>query len=145
MFNHRNKTLFKDKKKIFKPGSNGSISGEGGINLSFLDYMSVEDFMSAVKSHGAELSSAGMLKLIFAISTQLKGLRALLSLHSFLTSSETNCNMLDRVMDTAFFILNVENIFLLQFNPTENCYVITHSNQDSVIGLKVSSVTNKSG
>lgn len=138
MFNHRNRSVYREKRKLVKGEPNFQNENSSSLNLSFLDYMSVEDFINAIRT-STDCSSQNLLRLIFSVSSQLKGLRALLSLHSFLTSNETTSNVLDRVMETAYFILDAENLFLLRENEQETDFEITHSNVNCLVGLKIPS------
>lgn len=151
MFNHRNKAINRlDRKKLFKPSDSQDSINNLNASISFLDYMSVEEFMQSVKkvtSESGQLSSssssssnsttASLHKLLYSVSSQLKGLRALLSLHSFLISNETTEDVLSKVLDTAKIIINAENMFILQLDRSQLDYVITHSNHEDILNLKI--------
>ena len=54
-------------------------------------------------------------------------------------------NILDRLMDTAYFILNAENVYLLQPDSNGTDYIITHTHADGVVGMKITNQDIASG
>ena len=111
MLLHRNKAVFKsDKKK----STISTLSGEqdGLDNLwcsSALDYMPPEDFIKLLtgRDEGTKMST------LSALATQLKGLRVLLSLHSYFAANSPPLNILDHIMQTASHILSSQDTFLV--------------------------------
>jgi hypothetical protein len=126
---------------------NGTSKNEltGGVDISLLDFMGIEEFLSILKSK-TENNNQALWKASCALASQLKGSRALLSLGSYLSSNEgAGTNILDRLVDTAFFILNAENICLLQLHTDGADLVVTHSRLESVLGVRIATSAVVSG
>jgi GAF domain-containing protein len=109
---------------------------ENGVDISLLDFMGIEEFLSILKAK-TENNNQALWKASCALAGQLKGSRALLSLGSYLSSNEGASHVLDRLTDTAFFILNAEHIFLFQLDGDGSNLVVTHSHHEAALGLKL--------
>lgn len=107
------------------------------VDVSLLDFFGVEEFYAILKDKTKNNSEA-LLKVSLELATQLKGSRALLSLASSLSSNDSVTNVLDRLMDTAYLIMNAENVYLMQLDSDGIDMVITHSRTDTALGMKIS-------
>lgn len=82
------------------------------IDMSLLDFKSADDFLSNYRSKVEHI------KLLGALTRQLKLARALLTIPSYLTTTSTPEDIIHRILDVAKTILNVENVLLLKTNPS---------------------------
>ena len=108
------------------------------VDFSRFNFMGIEEFLSnqMEKSESNNCSSA-LSKASGILSAQLKGSRAILSLRSYLSSIDGTISALDRLMDTAYFIISAENFYLLQLDSDGVDLVITHTQTDGAIGLRI--------
>ena len=106
------------------------------VDISHLDFMGIEEFLSILKER-TEGDDKSMRNASLGLAAQLKESRTLLSMASYLSSNDGVMNILDRLMDTAYFILNAENVYLLQLDSSSTDFVITHTHADGVVGLKI--------
>jgi GAF domain-containing protein len=169
MLLHRNQALFKHDKQS---SSSGSARGVGNGNLvarnlsgSVLDYMNVDEFIQQALSacgdgdvtdekiqQSISSSSSTMVPILSMLAGQLKGLRTLFALHSYmLSNSETTTthtnNILDRVRETAQLILSCDDVVLIQLsnsNGESTQYVVTHSNDSKLIGTVIYNQSERS-
>lgn len=113
-----------------------SERNEAPVNISCLDFMGIEEFLTAIEQK-SDCNNKLVRNASCDLASQLKESRALLSLASYLSSNYCASNILDRLMDTAYFILNAENVYLLQLDPTSSELVITHTRVEDAVGTKI--------
>ena len=106
------------------------------VDISLLDFMGIEEFLAILKSKTANNNQA-LWTASCTLACQLKGSRALLSLGLYLSSNDGTMNVLDRLIDTAYFTLNAEHVFLLQLDKSDGRLVVTHTHADTAIGLRL--------
>lgn len=110
---------------------NSDLTGD----VSHLDFMGIEDFISITKEK-IGCNDTQMWNAACDLAGQLKEARALLSLASYLSSNDGLMSIIDRLIDTAYLILNAENIYLLQIDPNGGELVVTHSRIEEAVGSK---------
>ena len=108
------------------------------VDLSLLDLMGFEEFLVMLKNR-TENNNPALWRVSCALASQLKGSRELLSLGSYMSSNNKNVSKaFDRLIDTAYFLLNAEHVYLLQIDHEQmDHFVITHSRSTAVIGMKI--------
>lgn len=111
-----------------------SINSDLTGDVSHLDFMGIEDFISITKEK-IGCNDTQMWNAACDLAGQLKESRALLSLASYLSSNDGLMSIIDRLIDTAYLILNAENIYLLQIDPNGEL-VVTHSRIEEAVGSK---------
>jgi hypothetical protein len=108
-----------------------------GVDVSLLDFMSIEEFLAILKAKTSDNNQA-LWKASCALAYQLKGSRALLSLGSFLSSNEGARNVFERLLDTAQFVLNSDQIYLFELDPDDNSsFILSHTHTEAVLGMKL--------
>ena len=117
---------------------NGTKTKNDVVDLSLLDMMGLEEFLVMLKNR-TENNNPALWRVSCALAGQLKGSRELLSLGSYLSSNNNNVTkVFDRLIDTAYFLLNAEHVYLLQMDHEQmDHFVITHSRSTAVIGMKI--------
>lgn len=105
------------------------------VDFSRFDFMGIEEFLATLMEK-SEKNDAALWRASCVLSTQLKNSRALLSLRSYLSSFDQTVSALDRLMDTAYFILNAENVYILLLDTNGTDLVVTHTHANGAIGLK---------
>ena len=117
---------------------NGKKPKNDVVDLSLLDMMGFEEFLVMLKNR-TENNNLALWRVSCALAGQLKGSRELLSLGSYLSSNNNNVTkVFDRLIDTAYFLLNAEHVYLLQMDHEQmDHFVITHSRSAAVIGTKI--------
>ena len=114
------------------------------VDFSRFDFMGIEEFLSTLMER-TENTDPVLWRASCVLAAQLKGSRALLSLRSYLSSFDGTISDLDRLISTAYFIMNAENLYLLQLDPSGADFVVTHSRADTAIGIKISMDDMSSG
>ena len=107
------------------------------VDCSQFDFMGIEEFLS-ISMEKSDKSDTVLWSASCVLRSQLKSSRALLSLRSYLSSYDQTISPLDRLIDTAHFILSAESIYILQLDANGIDLVVTHSHTDGVIGLRAS-------
>jgi len=117
---------------------NGKKPKNDVVDLSLLDMMGFEEFLVMLKNR-TENNNPALWRVSCALAGQLKGSRELLSLGSYLSSNNNNLTkVFDRLIDTAYFLLNAEHVYLLQIDHEQmDHFVITHSRSTAAIGMKI--------
>ena len=85
---------------------------EMDIDVSLLDFKSPDDFLSNYRSKVEHI------KLLGALTRQLKMARALLTIPSYLSTTSTPDDIIHRVLDVTKTILSVETVLLLKSNSS---------------------------
>ncbi len=106
------------------------------VTMSSLDFTSVEESVeSIIAKIGGDNKT--LFKTLYTLVMHLKSLRSLYGMNSFLSSNESSSLMLDKTMQIASSIISAENIFLFQLDSTELEYIVTHSQSQKTIGIKI--------
>ena len=123
---------------IAQPVVSASTRSSNGraLDASHLDFLGIEEFLSILRE-GTESNDRSLRNASVTLAAQLKESRTLLSMAPYLSSNDGVMNILDRLMDTAYFILNAENVYLLQPDSNGTDYIITHTHADGVVGMKI--------
>jgi hypothetical protein len=111
-------------------------SSETQVDVSLLDVMGIEDFLSLLKTR-TENNSRELLKETSTMAHQLKASRELLSICSSLFSNEVSTKMIDRLQDSAYTILNAERIYIFELDPTGKELVVKRSRDKRAEGLRI--------
>ena len=104
------------------------------VRSGHLDFIGIEEFLVTLRESNDKLIQDATNNLF----GQLKESRALLSLASYLSSNGGVLNVLERLMDTAYFILNAENVYLLRADSKSTDFVISNSHLEDAIGFRAS-------
>jgi len=119
-------------------------SSETQVDVSLLDVMGIEDFLSLLKTR-TENNSRELLKETSTMAHQLKASRELLSICSSLFSNEVSTKMIDRLLDAAYTILNAERIYIFVLDPTGTELVVKRSRDKKAEGLRIPAHTGIEG
>ena len=116
------------------------------VDFTRFDFIGIEEFLSILMEK-SDKSDTLLWSASCVLSSQLKSSRALLSLRSYLSSYDQTITPLDRLIDTAYFILSAENVYILQLDSNGTDLVVTHTHTDGAIGLRapVSDVLSGTG
>jgi hypothetical protein len=118
-------------------GKKMSRNSGHGVDVSLLDFMSIEEFLAILKAKTSDNNQA-LWKASCSLAYQLKGSRALLSLGSFLSSNEGSRNLFDRLIDTAQFVLNSDQIYLFELDPDDSdMFILSHTHTEATLGAKL--------
>lgn len=112
------------------------VSNGEPVDVSHINFMGIEEFLSALKEK-TEPNDKLMRSASSSLAAQLKESRTLLSLASHLSSNDGAVNILDRLMDTAYFVLNATNVYFLQLEPKGSDMVVTRSRAEGAVGMKI--------
>lgn len=104
------------------------------VRSAHLDFIGIEEFLVTLREGDDKLLQDATNNLF----GQLKESRALLSLASYLSSDGGVLNVLERLMDTAYFILNAENVYLLRADSKSTDFTISNSHMEDAIGFRAS-------
>lgn len=118
------------------PELSSSVTSHNETNNFIIDFMGIEEFL-AIFLHKTVNDNKRLWKASFTLAMQLKESKALLSLKTYLPSDDGSLSSLDRLIEMAHFLLNVENVYLLQLDPNGIDLVITHAQLDVVVGMKI--------
>ena len=99
-----------------------------------LDFIGIEEFLVTLRESNDKVVQDATNNLL----GQLKESRALLSLASYLSTNGGVLNVLERLMDTAYFILNAENVYLFRADSRNSDFIITNSHMEDAIGFRAS-------
>jgi hypothetical protein len=109
---------------------------ESTLDVSLLDVMAIEDFLSLLKSK-TESNWKDLWKETCIFSKQLKAARELLSIGSSLISNKSSRKILDRLVDVTHILLNADRVTILELDSTGREMIVTHSRDDKLIGLRI--------
>lgn len=109
---------------------------ESTLDVSLLDVMAIEDFLSLLKSK-TESNWKDLWKETCIFSKQLKAARELLSIGSSLISNKSTRKILDRLVDVTHILLNADRVTILELDSTGREMIVTHSRDDKLIGLRI--------
>ncbi|RYH21860.1 hypothetical protein EON65_20020 [archaeon] len=113
-------------------------TSECAVDISMLDVMAVEDFLSLLKSK-TDNNNKELWRETCALVSQLKAARELLSIGSSLLSNRSNKKIVDRLIDVACILLSAEKVHVFEVDGvTKELLMVTHSKDENAIGAKVS-------
>lgn len=112
-------------------------ASECAVDLSMLDVMAVEDFLSLLKTK-TDNNNKELWKETCALVSQLKAARELLSIGSSLLSNRSNKKIVDRLIDVACILLSADKVHVFEIDSISRELMVTHSNDENAIGAKVS-------
>lgn len=113
-------------------------SGESNVlDISLLDVMAVDDFLNLLKNK-TDSNSRELWRELVSIATNLKAARELLSIGSNLFSHRATAQILDRLVDASYMVLNAERVLLMEIDPvTGKELIVTHSRDKNSLGLRI--------
>ena len=125
-------------KPLIQPVASKTASVNNGesIDVSQINFMGIEEFLSELREK-TEPNDKLMRSASRNLAAQLKESRTLLSLASHLSSNDGDPNTLDRLMDTAYFILNAANVFFFQLEPNGIDMILIKSRVESAAGMRI--------
>ena len=125
-------------KPLIQPVASKTVSVNNGesIDVSQINFMGIEEFLSELRDK-TEPNDKLMRSASRNLAAQLKESRTLLSLASHLSSNDGDPNTLDRLMDTAYFILNAANVFFFQLEPNGIDMIVIKSRVESAVGMRI--------
>lgn len=109
--------------------TSSSPSSDSLIDISLLDVMGIEEWLSLLKGK-TESNSKELWKETCLLALQLKASRELLSIGSNLFSNRAGGRVLDRLVDATRVILGAERVYLLEIDPTGKKLVVTHTHEN---------------
>ena len=104
-------------------------------DMNTLDF-DVDDFLSRLKK-STENNQPSLWKETCTLAYQLKASRELLTIGSHIFANKSKGNLLDRLIDVASVVLNVERVYLFQMDTSGKNLVITHTKDKQNIGIKI--------
>jgi hypothetical protein len=113
---------------------------ETSIDVSLLDVMALEDFLSMLKGK-TDANWKELWKETCIFTKQLKASRELLSIGSNLISNRASRKIIDRLLDVTHTLLNAERVIVMELDSTGNELFVTHSKDEKAIGLRVSPIS----
>lgn len=125
-------------KPLIQPVASKAVCVSNGesVDVSQINFMGIEEFLSVLREK-TEPNDKLMHSASRNLAAQLKESRTLLSLASHLSSNDGAPNTLDRLMDTAYFILNASNVFFLQLESNGTDMILIKSRVESAIGMRI--------
>lgn len=111
-------------------------STESMVDISMLDVMAVEDFLSLLKNK-TENNTKELWKETCGIAWQLKAARELLSIGSNLISNRSSKKILDRLIDVTSILLSAERVYILEVDSSGKDLVVTHAKDEAAIGIRI--------
>ena len=125
-------------KPLIQPVASKTVSVNNGesIDVSQINFMGIEEFLSELREK-TEPNDKLMRSASRNLAAQLKESRTLLSLASHLSSNDGDPNTLDRLMDTAYFILNAANVYFFQLEPNGIDMILIKSRVESAAGIRI--------
>lgn len=109
---------------------------ESTLDVSLLDVMAIEDFLSLLKSK-TEPNWKDLWKETCIFSKQLKAARELLSIGSNLISNKSSRKILDRLVDVTHTLLSADRVTILELDSTGRELIVTHSRDDKLAGFRI--------
>lgn len=119
-------------------------SHESNVDVSLLDVMAIEDFLSLLKGK-TDGNWKDLWKETCIFTKQLKAARELLSIGSNLISNRSNRKIIDRLLDVTHTLLNAERVIIMEMENGGKELVITYSKDEKALGLRVSSLSGIEG
>ncbi len=119
-------------------------SHESNIDVSLLDVMAVEDFLSLLKGK-TESNWKDLWKETCIFTKQLKAARELLSIGSNLISNRSNRKIIDRLIDVTHTLLNAERVVILEMESSGKELTVTYCKEEKLLGTRVSALSGIEG
>lgn len=109
---------------------------DGEVDLSLLDVIGVDDFMSLIrvrqeKNHTATWDAALLL------AQQWKALRGLLSSTTNLLNKQVDAVDFEKILEIAHKTLNAERIVILQYDPKDAKLVVVAAREQTIRGVRI--------
>lgn len=109
---------------------------ESNIDMSMLDVMNEQDFLSLLKGK-TDGNWKELWKETCLIVQQLKASRELLSIGSGLIGAKSNRKILDRLVSVTRTLLEAERIAILEYEPATSELVVTHAHDESIYNIRL--------
>jgi GAF domain-containing protein/PAS domain-containing protein len=109
---------------------------DGDLDLSLLDKLSVDDFMSLIRLR-QEKNQTATWDATVTLAQQWKLLRSLLSSSTSLLSKQVDAADFEKLLDLAHSTLNAERIVVLKYDEKEAKLVVVASREQTIKGVKV--------
>lgn len=119
-------------------------SHESNIDVSLLDVMAVEDFLSLLKGK-TESNWKDLWKETCIFTKQLKAARELLSIGSNLISNRSNRKIIDRLVDVTHTLLGAERVIILEMEAGGKELAVTYCKDEKALGTRVSALSGIEG
>jgi hypothetical protein len=110
-------------------------SQESSVDISLLDVMAIDDFLSHMKSR-TEHNWKDLWKETCVIAEQLKASRELLSIGSNLLSHKSSRSILNRLLDITKVLLDAERVIIMELDTAGHDLIITHALDEKLIGVR---------
>jgi hypothetical protein len=121
-------------------------SHESSIDVSLLDVMAMDDFLSLLKNK-TDSNWKELWKETCIFTKQLKAARELLSIGSNLISNRSNRKILDRLLEVTHVLLNAERVLIFEIDRTSDAreLVVTYANEEKLLGTRIPALTGLEG
>lgn len=119
-------------------------SHESNIDVSLLDVMAVEDFLSLLKGK-TESNWKDLWKETCIFTKQLKAARELLSIGSNLISNRSNRKIIDRLLDVTHILLGAERVVILEMETGGKELAVTYCKDEKALGTRISALSGIEG
>jgi GAF domain-containing protein len=105
------------------------------LDASMLDYTSVEEFLRPYRTSFSSMPQQWQLMVYLA--TQLKGCRALLAVSSYLSAELNLGEIIDKILDSGYFVLNADRVSLYEVDHKTRELVLTHTRDGEISNNRI--------